>query len=257
MDLHVQCTGRGRPLVLIHGWAMHGGIFAPLVERLAGCFEVHRVDLPGHGHSRDSTMALDPPALATALAERLPRAPWLGWSLGGLVAMHGALAHADQVPGLLALAASPRFVAGDDWPHGVDPAVFHEFGAGLSTRFEATVDRFLALEAQGSDHMREELRTLRAQLHARGEPRAQALAQGLALLESSDLRSRLPALTVPSLWIAGRRDRLVPWQAMQSASATCPGGDFVRIESGAHAPFLTHADDVATAITGFIDTLPE
>lgn len=256
MDLHVERTGRGRPLLLIHGWAMHGGIFAPLVEQLATRFEVHRVDLPGHGHSRDSARQLDPPALAAALAAQLPRAPWLGWSLGGLVAMHGALAHPQQVPGMIALAASPRFVAADGWAHGVDPAVFHAFGEGLSTRFEETIDRFLALEAQGSEHMRDALRLLRTQLRSRGEPRAIALAQGLALLEQTDLRARLPGLSVPSLWLAGRRDRLVPWQAMQAAADACARGGFVRIEGGAHAPFLTHADAVAAAITDFVDTLP-
>ena len=33
-DLHVEVIGRGPPLVLLHGWAMHGGLFAPLVEHL-------------------------------------------------------------------------------------------------------------------------------------------------------------------------------------------------------------------------------
>ena len=32
--LHVDITGEGPPLVLLHGWAMHGGIFAPLVQAL-------------------------------------------------------------------------------------------------------------------------------------------------------------------------------------------------------------------------------
>ena len=44
--------GRQRPpLVLLHGWAMHSGIWGPLVGRLARRFRVHAVDLPGHGHS--------------------------------------------------------------------------------------------------------------------------------------------------------------------------------------------------------------
>ena len=51
--MHIDTIGHGPDLVLIHGWAMHGGIFAPLVERLSPQFQLHIVDLPGHGHSRD------------------------------------------------------------------------------------------------------------------------------------------------------------------------------------------------------------
>ena len=53
-DLHIEVHGRGAPLVLLHGWAMHGGVFAPLVARLADRFELHVADLPGHGRSCDS-----------------------------------------------------------------------------------------------------------------------------------------------------------------------------------------------------------
>ena len=254
--LHVERIGRGRPLVLLHGWAMHGGIFAPLVEPLSRHFELHLVDLPGHGHSRDSTLPIDPAACAGALVSQLPRAPWLGWSLGGLVAMHAALADDSPVSGLIAVAASPRFVAAPDWPHGVDASVFAQFGAGLAGDYRATVDRFLALEAQGSDHMREELRLLRERVYARGEPDPRILVDGLAALEREDLRAALGRLPVPSLWIAGRRDRLVTWQAMQAAAALCPAGGFHCIAGGGHAPFLTHADDLAGALIEFVGRLP-
>lgn len=251
MSLHVETTGTGPDLVLVHGWAMHGGIFAPLAERLAAHFTLHRVDLPGHGHSRDSGLPLDPAACAEAIAEATPPAMWLGWSLGALVAIEAATRVPARVRGLVAVAGTPRFVAAPDWPHGVDPEVFHQFGAGLAADYRATVDRFLALEAQGSDHMREELRLLREQVYARGEPAPRFLHEGLTVLERSDLRAHLPALAVPSLWIAGRRDRLVPWQAMEAAAAVAPEGRFARVDSGGHAPFLTHADEVAGHIIGF------
>jgi pimeloyl-[acyl-carrier protein] methyl ester esterase len=49
--LHVEVVGDGPPLVLLHGWAMHGGVFAPLVDALRGRYALHLVDLPGHGRS--------------------------------------------------------------------------------------------------------------------------------------------------------------------------------------------------------------
>ena len=49
--LHVESFGSGPPLVLLHGWAMHSGVWGDLPARLGSRFRVHAVDLPGHGFS--------------------------------------------------------------------------------------------------------------------------------------------------------------------------------------------------------------
>ena len=253
--MFIETRGSGPALVLIHGWAMHGGIFAPLLEPLEARYTLHLVDLPGHGRSRDDDMPL---ALATAaehIAAQTPRAIWLGWSLGGLVALQAAQRDARAVRGLVMLCASPRFVRHDDWPQGMDASVFENFAEELARDYRGTLDRFLMLEAQGSDHARKELRLLREQLFVHGEPPRQALCAGLDLLQRSDLRAGLPALAMPSLWLAGRRDRLVSPAAMQSAAEQAPNARFVEIQSGGHAPFLTHADEVVVALDAFADGL--
>lgn len=248
----IETEGRGPPLVLLHGWAMHGGIFRPLSDRLREHFTLHRVDLPGHGHSPVRDGSLDAEATLAALYDALPVAPWLGWSLGGLIAMHAAARRPDRVTALIALCASPRFVRADDWPHAVDAEIFRSFGRDLGRDYRGTIDRFLALEAHGSDHMRDELRALRAHVFERGEPATHVLCDGLELLDTLDGRALLPTLRIPSLWIAGRRDRLVPWQSMQAAASMCPQGSFLRIDGGGHAPFLSHADEVAEAVLALL-----
>ena len=252
--MHVEVRGEGPPLVLLHGWAMHGGVFAPLADRLATRFRLHLVDLPGHGHSRDSDTPLALDAVVEALLPRVPRATWLGWSLGGLFALHAAATRPRALSGLVMLCASPRFVRGDaGWPHGMSAEIFRDFAAGLRDDYRATLDRFLALEAFGSDDAKAELRTLRAELFARGEPSARVLADGLDLLERSDLRALLPGLRVPSLWLSGRRDRLVDPRAMAAVAAQAPDARHVRIEHAGHAPFLTHAEAVAREIVAFAE----
>jgi pimeloyl-[acyl-carrier protein] methyl ester esterase len=250
--MKIETLGSGPPLVLIHGWAMHGGIFAPLSERLSQHHTLYLVDLPGHGNSRTHTGDFTLDSCAEELLTTLPTAAWLGWSLGSLIAMRAAALQPSRVQALIALCGSPRFVRSDDWPHAVESDVFISFGRDLGDDYARTIDRFLALEALGSDHMREELRALRHEVFARGEPDPRVLEAGLRLLESSDLRASLPQLPMPALWIAGRRDRLVPWQAMQTAAESMPRGEFLRIEGGGHAPFLSHADEVASAIKAFL-----
>lgn len=251
MTLHIGTTGAGADLVLIHGWAMHAGILAPLARELAPRFRLHLVDLPGHGLSRDDAGTLDPADVAQRIAECVPHAIWVGWSLGGLVALEAALAGVAR--GLVAIAASPRFVVTDNWPHGVPAQTFTQFAAGLRHDYRRTIVRFLALEAHGSDRAQTELRELKADVFAHGEPALAALCNGLAILEHSDLRARLPELRVPSLWIAGRRDRLIPTGAMQWAAEQSPQGTFMEFSSG-HAPFIGHAAEVAAAIAGFVES---
>ncbi len=253
-DLYIETRGHGEiPLVLVHGWAMHGGVFEPLAEKLDSRCTLYRVDLPGHGRSRNSTLALDPRACAQYLCKQLPAAVWLGWSMGGLFALTAALEEPDKVLGLAMLSSTPRFVRDTDWPHGMDPDVFVQFSRDLHTDFRATLDRFLALEAMGSAHAREEIRQLRASVLAPGEPDPSVLTQGLDLLEHSDLRARLSQLCMPSAWIAGRRDRLVPPDAMRWSAQQC-GGDFTCIEHAGHAAFLGFADDVVEALEPLLET---
>ncbi|MBL8297458.1 MAG: pimeloyl-ACP methyl ester esterase BioH [Rhodanobacteraceae bacterium] len=248
--MHIETLGQGPDLVMIHGWAMHAGIFAPLTRELAQHFRLHLVDLPGHGLSAQRDERLDLAACAERIAAQTPRALWLGWSLGGLVCIEAARQQRPLVRGLVLIATSPRFVVGDDWPQGVAADTFRQFGDGLRSDYHRTIERFLALEAHGSERAQSELRELRAHVFDRGEPALRALCDGLEILDRADLRGLLPQLSTPSLWIAGRRDRLIPPGAMQWAAQQSPHGRWLELPAG-HAPFIGHAHSVAEAVVAF------
>ncbi|MGP1665435.1 MAG: alpha/beta fold hydrolase, partial [Rhodanobacter sp.] len=119
MSLYIDKRGHGpTPLVLLHGWAMHGGVLEPLVEALEAHCTMYVVDLPGHGYSRDCALPLEPRGCAAAIAAQTPPAIWLGWSLGGLIALTAALDLPHHVRGLAMLCATPKFVRDASWPHG-------------------------------------------------------------------------------------------------------------------------------------------
>jgi len=248
-DLYIDTHGNGAThLVLVHGWAMHGGIFAPLTEILQHRYTVHCVDLPGHGRSRRSALPLEPTSVVDAIHRQIPRALWLGWSMGGLFALEAALGHhSEDVPGLIMLSSSPRFVAAADWPQGMVREQFERFATDLAHDYRTTVNRFLALEVLGDLQAHGDLRTLKHDLYTYGEPDPDRLQEGLALLERSDRRTDLPRLGAPSLWIAGRRDRLVSPAAMREASALA-GGHYLELQHAAHAGFLGQAAAIAAAI---------
>ncbi len=242
--MHIDVHGQGGdiPVVLIHGWAMHGGVMAPLAEALARIprVRVHVVDLPGHGYSRAGEEGFDVADCVERLSKLVPpQSIWIGWSLGGLVALRAALTLSAQVAGLGMICASPCFVQHGAWEHGVPLSVLQQFGSDLASDYRGTIDRFLALEAQGDDNALACLRELRMHVFDRGEPSAAVLEMGLYALEHSDYSEQLSHITCPSVWVPGGRDRLVPWPAMEWAAERARGR-YHLIEGAAHAPFITH-----------------
>lgn len=254
--MHLESFGQGPDLVLLHGWAMHGGVFEPLVERLQDRYRLHCVDLPGHGRSIDgATFELD--AIADQLAARWPRALWLGWSLGGLVALKLALRHPQAARALVLVAASPRFTHAQDWPCAVAATVFEQFASALAEDLPRTLERFLALETLGAEHAQDERHWLRGLIKAVPQPSATLLTQGLAILHQTDLRPSLPELQTPTLWVGGRRDRLVPPAALEAAAALCANGRSLIVEQAAHAPFIGRPQAFAAALEDFLQRVPQ
>ena len=256
MSAHVESVGAGAPLVLLHGWGLHGGLFAPLVPGLARRFRVHVVDLPGHGHSpavANATLDTLVDAVATAIAAERGPLTVLGWSLGGLCAMRWASRDPARVARLVLVATSPRFVAGNDWPHAMDATTLARFGDEFGASWKLTMQRFLALQVHGSESGRATLAALRHQLFARGEPSRAALADALSVLATSDLRGEVGAIDARTLVVAGERDMLAPAAAGAWLGEAMPRASYVRIDGAAHAPFLSHREAFDHALDGFLD----
>ena len=188
-------------------------------------FTLHLVDLPGHGHSRDDQTPLS----LAAVCRRAARKPAAG-ALAGLVARRtvraagrAAATRGGARPDLHC--ATPRFVRGegDDWKYGVsrrDLPRLRRRPAQRLSRHARSLPRARGLRFRR--RAPDDCATLRGDLFARGEPAAHVLADGLRLLETVDLRAQLPSLRMPSLWLAGRRDRLVDPRAMRMAAEMTP-----------------------------------
>ncbi|MFU8821449.1 MAG: pimeloyl-ACP methyl ester esterase BioH [Gammaproteobacteria bacterium] len=252
MRLHVETAGQGPSLVLLHGWGMHSGIWSTLLPELVRQFRVSCVDLPGHGRSPPPAGPLGLEESADAVAAIAPRgAAWLGWSLGGQVALAAALAGAD-IRRLVLVATTPRFVAAPDWPCGMAAATLAGFAASLANDHRKTVRDFLVLQLRGDRHAAVRLAELRRVLDERAEPAPKALRAGLDILATTDLRTRLAAVRQPTLVIAGERDRLTPGEAGQRLAAGLPDGRLLTLPGAAHVPFLSHPGAFAEAVAGFL-----
>ena len=253
----MDVVGEGRDLVMLHGWALHGGMWGPWIERLATHARLHLVDLPGHGRSPWCEEARDLAGLARTVAEVVPEgAVVLGWSLGGMIALELARREPDRIAALVLMATTPRFLAGPDWDHGLRASVLGWFAQGLAADFGRTVQDFLVLQVRGDERAHETLRSMRRQLGDHGPPQPHALETGLEVLGKADLRDALPGLALPALVISGQNDRLTPAAAGRELAAALPLARYRVIDRAGHAPFLSHPEPVLREITGFLARLP-
>jgi pimeloyl-[acyl-carrier protein] methyl ester esterase len=251
--LAVEVVGSGPPLVMLHGWALHSGVWDAVRARLARRRTLHLIDLPGHGANAAVAPAAGIAGLATQLlAVAPPRAQWLGWSLGGQAALAAALAAPARVAALILVASTPRFVQAPDWPAAQTEAAVARFEAGLRSDRERIVRDFLALQVLGDERAQATLHALRDRVLGGAAPSAAALAQGLAVLHATDLREAARGLVPPLLGISGAMDRLTPPAALEWLCHAVPDGRHLAIARAAHAPFLSHPDEFCLALEGFL-----
>jgi pimeloyl-[acyl-carrier protein] methyl ester esterase len=254
MSLHVEVTGRGAPLIMLHGWGMHAGIWSDTVAQLAEGYQVHSVDLPGHGQSPwvgDQGSGIE--GWVDALSAQFPEPIVVcGWSLGGIIAQRWAVREPNKVRSLILVNTTPCFAARADWDFGMPQDILAQFAAELETNHAATLRRFLALQVRGSEGERELHAMLRAKLFSRGEPSLEALRGGLEILRDADLRATLPQIQQPTLVIAGERDKLTPAEASHYLAQSLPNARAVVIGGAAHAPFLSHPRQFMVAVKDFL-----
>ena len=257
-ELHVEIRGDGPPVVLLHGWGLNVRVWDPLAEALGGRLRLIAVDLPGHGKSpwrpeyAAASRQLD--WIGATVASIVGRKPFtlLGWSLGAELALAWATARPAWLERLVLFAATPRFTSAPDWPFGAPAERLDRLAEGLRTDYRRTVSDFLELQVRGSASGEAVLAQLRAALFAHGEAGTVALAAGLQVLRETDLRSSMEDIRTPTLVIAGQYDRVILPAASQALAKLMPEARYVQIRRAAHAPFLSHALEVAGLMTEFL-----
>ncbi|MCU1454332.1 MAG: alpha/beta hydrolase [Acidimicrobiales bacterium] len=201
MSLATAVTGSGPRVVLVHGFTQTGATWRPLAGALAHAHEVVCVDAPGHGGSSD--VRADLPAAAELLGAAGGRATYVGYSMGGRLALHLALDRPDLVERLVLVGAT----AGIDDP--TERAERRARDEALADDLERTgvaafLDRWLAQPLFAT------LPRDAADLDSRRANSPAGLASSLRLTGTGTmdppLWDRLAAIAAPTLVVAGALD---------------------------------------------------
>jgi len=250
-QLHVESAGEGPDLVLLHGWAMHSGIWGSVRESLAQRFRLHLIDLPGHGLSSFS----EPGTLdhwVETVSETLPQRCMLGgWSLGGQIAMELALRQPQRIDKLVLISTTPSFAKRDDWQAGMEHKLLQLFLENLKLNYVTTINRFLTLQMSGDRDASRILAQLRKNFFQRAEPDPDALQKGLKILQHSDLRNRIVNIQQPVLIVHGENDVITHPAAADWMHQQLPQSQCVKFAHCGHAPFLSYPEQFVAYLNEF------
>lgn len=237
------------PLVLLHGFTQTGASWGPVVEALPDRFAVVMPDGPGHGGS--AAVRADLWETADLLAQAVhSRAIWVGYSMGGRAALHLALAHPDQVAGLVLISTS----AGIDDP--AKRAARQASDRALAERIVAEgMERFLT--SWLAQDLFATLSTRDAGLRDRLSNTPEGLASSLRLAGAGaqeplwDRLGELGRHSIPTLLLAGELDSDYRHHAEHMAALIGPTARTEVIPGAGHSCPLEQPRAVAAAISRF------
>ncbi|MGW6822614.1 alpha/beta fold hydrolase [Streptomyces sp. NPDC055005] len=262
VELYYEDHGRGRPVVLIHGWPLNGASWERQTAALLAAG--HRVvtydrrgfgrsDQPCDGYEYD-TFAADLNAVLTSLDLR--DAVLVGFSMGsGEVTRYLGTYGSERIAKAVMIGVVPPFLLKtEDNPGGVDAGVFRGIEEAIRADRFAFLTTFLAdfynVDVLGGERISEEA------VRASWNVAAGASAKGtLDCVQAwlTDFRADLPRIDVPTLIIHGDADRTLPIDATAiPLSKTIAGAELHVVEGGPHGLTWTHADEVNAALLAFI-----
>lgn len=235
-----------KQLVFLHGWGVNSGVWQPLIAMLKNEFCITTIDLPGYGlNYKQLPTPYNLQNVATSVAERLPiNCILIGWSLGGLIAQKVANTYPEKIKQLVLICSSPKFSKSTNWP-GIEPKVLHFFTQQLEFDFSKTLQRFLAIQAMGSENARQDAQIIKQAVQQYPPPSPIALAAGLDMLQNIDLREQFRTLSTPCQIFLGRLDSLVPEKVAPLVKQLNPKVTIDVIANSSHAPFISSTESFA------------
>jgi pimeloyl-ACP methyl ester carboxylesterase len=250
--LPVRESGRGVPLVLLHGLGTTGEEFVALSALLAEAFQVIVPDLRGHGESAHLPGPYSAEAMAADLAPTLDAlgvasAHMLGHSHGGAAAQVFARTHPERVRSLVLVSTytRQRLTLWERLTGRMAPPTV----TALETRRLAMFVRWLRTAGGGRKFTPEAAAVRSATLAANDSGQ---LAAALHDARPFDSRGWLEMIHAPALVIAGRQDYVVVPRQAQLLAAGIPAAQLRMLDDGGHELPLSHPAELAHLITGWV-----
>jgi pimeloyl-ACP methyl ester carboxylesterase len=260
--LYTKDWGRGRPVVMMHGWPLSSDTFDDLSMAIADAgMRAIAYDRRGFGRSEQPWDGYNYDTLSDDLAAvleyaRAQDATILGFSMGGgevarYMSRHGGR---NLRQAILVGSVVPYMLKTPDNPKGVDQSVFDGIGQAIAAdraKFWAGFFKNFygvgALAHPVSDEVIDWSWTMAMQASLR------ATLGCAKAFSSTDFRPDLEAFKVPTLIIHGTADVIVPIDpSARAAAPAIPGATLIEYEDGPHGLLASHKDRVIADVLAFV-----
>ena len=250
--MYIKIIGKGRPVVLIHGWGMSGKIWKEFSKLMISQYKLYIIDLPGMGKSEIiKPYKID--NLIKKIHEVIPeRVTIIGWSLGGQIAMKYYLKYPEAVNYLVCISSTPCFIKKNGWEFGVSRDFFSKFKNDLLNNWQRTLRKFFLLQMQKDEDIENTLKKLENDFMDEHPPTKEGLEKSLEILEKVDIRKDIKNINIPTLIISGKQDTISDYKASIWMQSKIKKSQIFVFDSAGHIPFINYQRKCFQLIKKFI-----
>lgn len=249
--LHYEVHGRGKPVILLHGWLGSWGLWQGTMAYLGRYYRTYALDFWGFGESgtkRKTYKVADFVSLVDQFMDQLGivQAPLIGHSMGGTVSLSVALRYPERVQ-RVGIIGSPIVGSSLALPlklAGYRPIAFLLFSLFPAFRGVMRLASPYICSAPGfSDMMDRDL----------SRTNLESFLLSIASLRKTDLRPELKNIHVPCMGMFGDRDNIVSPNQWKDLLAGVPTARIERYNRAGHFVMLDEPQDCLAKLKDFLD----
>jgi pimeloyl-ACP methyl ester carboxylesterase len=249
--VHYEVYGRGRPVILLHGWLGSWGLWQETMAYLGRYYRTYALDFWGFGESgkkRDTYAVQDFVTLVDQFMDRLgiAQAPLVGHSMGGTVSLSVAIQNPERVNKAVVI-GSP--IVGSSLAFPLKLAGYRFIANTIFSKMWAfrgvmkVASPFICADPRFPKMMDQDLSKLTVE----------SFLLSIASLRRADLRPMLPQLKIPVMGMYGDRDNIVHPRQWQPLLAGVPHAKIVRWQRAQHFVMLDTPQDFMENLKTFLD----
>jgi pimeloyl-ACP methyl ester carboxylesterase len=260
--LYVKDWGRGRPVILLHGWPLSADSWDDQAVAIADAgFRTIAYDRRGFGRSEQPWEGYNYDTLADDLAAVIDEtgatdAAILGFSMGGgevarYMSRHGGKNVAQAV---LVSSVVPYLLQSADNPDGVPQATFDQMTEGMKQdRAHFFAGFFKDFYGVGLVSQPVSNEVLESSRNVAMQASLKATLECAKAFATTDFRPDLASFSVPTLIIHGTDDKTVPIDATGRAAARgITHSKLIEYDGAPHGLFATHKDRLTSDLLAYL-----